>query len=82
MARAGGGQGAKARGGASGGNGLLFNEAGTGLEDSAKIVGLPVGNPPGAPNSTRKQLQVRTINGNLVPAWDAIIERLRALFTR
>ena len=59
--------------GTSGGKGLLFKQDGSALEEGAKIVGLPAGNPPGAPNSTRPQLKFRTASGSLVNSWDAII---------
>ncbi len=59
--------------GTSGGKGLLFKQDGSALEDGAKIAGLPVGNPPGFPNSARPQLKVRTPSGGLVNAWDAIV---------
>jgi cytochrome c peroxidase len=59
--------------GTSGGKGLLFKQDGTALEDSAKIVGLPAGNPPGFPNSARPQLKVRTQSGGQVNAWDALV---------
>jgi len=59
--------------GTSGGKGLLLKADGKTLEDGAAIVGLPIGNPPGAPNSTRPQIKVRTGSGSLINAWDAIV---------
>jgi mono/diheme cytochrome c family protein len=61
--------------GVSGGKGLLLTADGSGLEETPKIGGLVLGDPPALapPNSLRGQLQVRTASGGLVNAWDAIV---------
>ncbi|MBX3086042.1 MAG: hypothetical protein KF716_30690 [Anaerolineae bacterium] len=61
--------------GVSGGKGLLLAADGSGLEETAKMGGLVLGDPPKlAPaNSQRGQLQVRTASGGLVNSWDAIV---------
>ncbi len=67
--------------GTSGGKGLLFKQDGSGLEETAKIAGLTIGDPAAlaVPNSQRKQLQFRTLNGTLVNAWDAIVAYERTI---
>jgi YVTN family beta-propeller protein len=61
--------------GTSGGKGLLLKQDGSGLEETAKIGGLVIGNPAALAinNSTRPQLKFRTQSGSLVNAWDAIV---------
>ncbi len=67
--------------GVSGGRGLLFNQDGTALEETANIGGLLIGDPPtlAFPNSLRQQLGVRTPSGNVVNAWDAIIAYIQTI---
>jgi mono/diheme cytochrome c family protein len=61
--------------GVSGGKGLLFSADGSALEETPKIGGLVIGDPPAlaVPNSSRKQLLARTASGGQVNSWDAII---------
>lgn len=67
--------------GVSGGKGLLFNVDGSALEETPKIGGLLIGDPPALafPNSQRKQLQSRTPSGGLVNSWDAIIAYIKTI---
>lgn len=67
--------------GVSGGKGLLFAPDGSALEETAKIGGLVIGNPPALafPNSQRPQLQARTASGGLVNSWDAIIAYIQTI---
>lgn len=61
--------------GVSGGKGLLLKQDGSGLEDTAKIGGLVIGDPAAlaVANSKRGQIKVRTLSGSVVNAWDALV---------
>lgn len=67
--------------GVSGGKGLLFNADGSALEETPKIGGLVIGDPPAlaVPNSSRKQLLARTASGGQVNSWDSIIAYIASI---
>ena len=67
--------------GVSGGAGLLFTQDGSALEETAKIGGLLIGDPPALayPNSQRAQLAARTPSGGTVASWDAIVAYIQTI---